>query len=95
MPEWNGFEVDTEWSQGQAYAERLLARLSVPFVRYRFQLVNRDNTWSTVREGSIHTVNISTEGPTNAPITGQVRVLGFSPSTQDGQMEVIVEPYTP
>ena len=92
-PEWNGLELDYDWSSGLDYATGLLARLNHPARRMTVKVTNRDGTWGTVTWGSIHTSDIVTEGDTQ--IDGDWRVLGWAPSGDEGVMELLVEEYLP
>lgn len=78
------------WPSGEAYARKLLEKLSRPKRKYSVRLANVGGDWSTVRLGSQHTLDIQTEGQSTG-ITSTVRVLGFAPDYMAGSMELIVE----
>ena len=83
------FKGVTLWPAGEAWADKLLTRMSQPQRRINMRLVNREDAWATVQLGSRHNINVETEG--DGPITGVVRVIGYAPSFADGTMELIVE----
>jgi hypothetical protein len=78
------------WPAGQAWAEKMLAKLSRPVRRLTVSVVNQNNEWATVRPGSLLDVNIQNEGPPEG-IVGQFRTLGWAPSYGSGTMELLVE----
>lgn len=79
-----------DWPQGKEWAEQLLDTLGKPTIRLVFQINNRDGAWSKVALGSIHTVNIDSEGKPGG-IHGTVRVIGLAPDEARGALEVLVE----
>lgn len=79
-----------EWPEGVAYATRLLAQLNPPKRKFTVHLANVGGDWAGVELGSLHSVNIQSEGPASG-LTGTVRVIGFAPFPSKGSMELIVE----
>lgn len=86
----DGFKFPYTWPEGEAYANNLLARLNRPHRLLSLNVANEHDDWSTFSYGSVHAVNIDTEGPPGG-VTGTVRCVGFSPDEDAGTMEVVVE----
>lgn len=78
------------WPAGEAYARMLLEKLHRPKRLHTVRLANVQGDWSTIQIGSVHSVNVQTEGPAGG-ITGTVRVLGFAPDFVAGSMELVLE----
>lgn len=84
------YEGGYEWPEGLEYARNLLARLSRPSRLLTLRVANEADDWRSFAYGTTHTVDIQSEGPPGG-VTGLVRCIGFSPSEEDGTMEVLVE----
>jgi hypothetical protein len=96
VPEEEAVEVEQPppqeipWPAGEAYARLLLEKLHRPKRLHTVRLANVHGDWSSIQIGSVHSVDIQTEGP-GGGITGTVRVLGFAPDPAAGSMELVLE----
>lgn len=78
------------WPEGEAYARRLLLKLSRPERNLSLNVVNRTGEWSTISLGSTHSVNIQTAGRSGGiVVTG--RVVAYAADELAGTMEVVLE----
>jgi hypothetical protein len=96
VPEEEAVEVEQPppqeipWPAGEAYARLLLEKLHRPKRLHTVRLANVHGDWSSIQIGSVHSIDIQTEGP-GGGITGTVRVLGFAPDPAAGSMELVLE----
>lgn len=86
----DGFQYPYDWPEGEEYARNLLNRLSLPSRLISVKVANENDDWRTFQYGSLHAVDIQTEGPSGG-VTGTGRCIGFSPDEDDGTMEVVME----
>lgn len=86
----DGFEYPYTWPEGDLYARNLLERLRYPTKLVSLNITNENDDWSSVQLGSLHTVDVATEGPPGG-VVAVVRVIGMSPDEDSGSMEVVVE----
>lgn len=79
------------WPQGEAYATKFLSFVSKPKRLYDLQINNQNGDWANIHLGSIHTVNLTSEGKPPDGLTDTGRVIAMAPNGETGLMEVIVE----
>lgn len=82
------------WPSGQAWAEKVLAKLSKPSRKLSVSVVNKNSEWSKIDYGSLINVAIDNEGP-GGGVAGTWRVLGWAPNFGLGAMELFTEEYQP
>jgi hypothetical protein len=79
------------WPEGEAFARRLLAKISRPQRVISMPVVNRNGDWATIAIGSTHAINVHAEGPTSGIVIGTGRVIAMAPDEVKGTMEVVCE----
>lgn len=90
--------LDPPWPEGEAYAQELLALMSVATTTIELDIANIDDAWRAADFGEILPVSITTEG-INAGFDGTARVIGRSPDPfgaggPPGSMKVVLEVVT-
>lgn len=87
---WDGFAFPYEWPDGQEYANALVQKLSQPSITININVANVDDLWSSIQLGSVHPINLSTEGA-SAGWVGDTRVRGYAVDAAAGKVELILD----
>ena len=79
------------WPQGEAYLAQMLAKFNREQGTQVLGIVNRGNIWTQIRLGGRYTLQVSLQGPYPAGLTGEIRVVAFSPDEQSGVLQIQAE----
>jgi hypothetical protein len=88
---WLGFPFPYTWPEGQAWAEELLAELSRPRIDLSAHVSHFRGDQLTIDYGSMHSVNVASEGPPGRWIGDGKRSIGWSTNAAGQETEVITE----
>lgn len=82
---------EPDWPEGEAYAQDFLDRLNNQQGTQVLGLVNIDGVWGKIERGGLYAAQSVLQGPYPDGISGNIRVVGFSPDENSGEMQLLCE----